>query len=369
MPTDLPGPGPQPTDVQPLAPVRVLAFDGGPSASLQIRILRYVEEKRPGFLGRTEVFAGTSDGAFHALYLAAKAARGPGSHRRNLAVIDDCIKFSNQILAAFHPNMCDELRLLSGLGPLIPGERLQAVLAQHYGDQRLESLDRKAAVVSFCKTTGLPRVIANLGPRPDNLRWTLVEAGLASSAFPVLLPIYLHGREGLEFIDGGFSANNPTLAAVSCYIADQDRAPPADGVTYSPVLALSLGAKQTKGRRHPMKLAIRQRLRRLCGYPSFLNWGYLAWLLHEPLLEAESILLGSAEESAQELRRVLGQRFLRFQPDMNELATTMQIISRPTDVVIRELNALAASVIRSGEVDPVLAWLVAQGWVDTTPDA
>lgn len=367
MPPDAPDPGPHPTDLQPLAPARVLAFDGGPSASLQIRILRYVEEKRPGFLASTQVFAGTSDGAFNALYLAANSAPGPDAHERNLKVIDDCIAFSNEILEVFHPNACDELRFLSGLGPLIPGERLRCVLEQHYGDVRMDELRRSAAMMSFCKTTGAPCVITNLKPVLGP-RWSLVEAALASSAFPVILPIYLHGPSGLEFIDGGFSANNPTLAAVSCYIADQGREPPADGVTYSPVLALSLGARQTPRRPRPLHDAIRQLLRRLRGDPSFLDWGYLAWLLHDPLREAESILLGSAEESAQELRRVLGDDFMRYQPAMNEIGATRQIFSRPTRVVIRELDELAARLIDSHDVDLVLDWIADRGWVETTPE-
>jgi hypothetical protein len=45
---------------------RILSFDGGPNTLSYLGCLLALEEQVPGFLARTDLFAGTSDGAFAA---------------------------------------------------------------------------------------------------------------------------------------------------------------------------------------------------------------------------------------------------------------------------------------------------------------
>ncbi|HMY18935.1 MAG TPA: hypothetical protein PKA58_21560, partial [Polyangium sp.] len=50
----------------------ILSIDGGPAAPVQVRMLRKVEERYPGFLASTDMFAGTSDGAMVGMFLASR---------------------------------------------------------------------------------------------------------------------------------------------------------------------------------------------------------------------------------------------------------------------------------------------------------
>lgn len=361
MPTDA---SPPVRDEANLTRSRILSFDGGPSSALQIRIFKRLEEEVPGLLASVTHFAGTSNGSFVSLYL---ASHRTSDHARNLEVIQRCIEFNDKILAAFNPSACDWLRLMSGWGPMIKGEALEEVLVSGLGDQRVADLQAHLTIVSFCLSTGSAAVFSNAVPEPwfDPKAWSLVDLALASSAFPLVLPIYRHARTGMQFVDGGFTANDPVLAAASRFIGAQDRGAPVD------MLAMSLGAWQTLWKKSELREWIVKLIQRTSSANRFVNWGYLEWLLHNPLLKLELILLGSSSETSQQGRHMLGDTFRRYQPPMHELMDALEImgvLGNRTEDVIKSLDEGAAKL--TDPASPLslgfretVSWLKGKGWV------
>ena len=108
---------------------RILAFDGGPSTASSLRYLREIEKAVPGFLAKTYAFAGTSDGAFVALYLANQHI----TPENGLQIIEDCIAFDNEVFRTFQPGVGGLAKLFSGLRPADSSSRLKKCLEKGYG--------------------------------------------------------------------------------------------------------------------------------------------------------------------------------------------------------------------------------------------
>ena len=196
---------------------RVLTMDGGPSPLLQIRLLREVERLCPGFLERTDLFAGTSDGGFISLFLAASLTRGKSAAQ----ALDDAVTFGNELIYALDLDWCSVARLLLGFSAAHSARGLRALLEKKdvYGDLRMTELTRGAMVVSFDAFNWRPRYFRNFEPfchrgADDTSGATLVDAALSSSAFPLFLPIH-YGFRGRHYLDGGLVANNPCLLYTS----------------------------------------------------------------------------------------------------------------------------------------------------------
>ncbi|MEO5726220.1 MAG: hypothetical protein ABI134_36510, partial [Byssovorax sp.] len=91
--------------------MNILSIDGGVSASLHARVLRQIEEARPGFLAATDLFAGTSDGAFAALYLASRQSAGGGA-AESARALGECVEMLHEILAIFRVSPGAALRVV-----------------------------------------------------------------------------------------------------------------------------------------------------------------------------------------------------------------------------------------------------------------
>ena len=186
---------------------RILSLDGGPSAALTIRLFRTIEMRYPGFLASADVFAGTSDGSFMALYL---ASRLNDDTEHNLRVLDGAIELSNDILRVLNIKLLGFLSGLLGAWAFQQSSGLEELLERTYGSMTLADLDKKVVICSVV-TKGMRGVVFhNFDPRPTN-RVSMVDAAMASSAFPVLMP--RHKLNYGEYLDGAMAANNPTMAA------------------------------------------------------------------------------------------------------------------------------------------------------------
>ena len=115
-------------------------MDGGIATALNLRLLRHLESRRPGFLSRTELFAGPSDGALAAMFLASRM--GPDSHQ-NLQALDDCIAFFHDVLAVFQLRARTLADFATGRGPGALAARMQDVFESHLGEETLEGLARR----------------------------------------------------------------------------------------------------------------------------------------------------------------------------------------------------------------------------------
>lgn len=195
--------------------MNILCIDGGVGASLHAPVLRQIEEARPGFLAATDIFAGTSDGAFAALYLASRSAGTPAESARALG---DCVEMLYEILAIFRVSPASALRVVTGQSPRALAASMRAVLERHLGAETLGDLaerGRKVAVVSIHRKTWKRKVFKSFDFESDaERRRTLVDVALSSAAFPVVLAEHRSDVDGEAYLDGALLANNPTLVAV-----------------------------------------------------------------------------------------------------------------------------------------------------------
>jgi patatin-like phospholipase/acyl hydrolase len=145
----------------------ILSWDGGPSPLLWIRILKHVEQQvfaltGKSFISRTDLFAGTSNGAYMSLFLASRLCN---REQNGVQVIDDCIQDSNNLLRAFHASPMGMLRLLFGLRPLNDGTRVKKVLTDHLGTQTLETLNKKVMAITYDVQNNQMILMHNATPR------------------------------------------------------------------------------------------------------------------------------------------------------------------------------------------------------------
>lgn len=311
---------------------RILSFDGAAAAALQIRLLYHCENARPGFIAKTDVFAGTSDGALMALYLAQNIKNVDGS----LEVIGKAIDFSNQIAPTFQLNPLSVLKLATGWFPLRGGGHYERLLEKNYGaDDTLKDLPSDVIVVAFSVDDWCPKIFSR-----EDAGTTVVDAAMASSAAPLALP--LHRVRKQVFVDGGLAATNPTLLTLRHL-----------GQESTDVRVLSLGVRISKEARRsiingfmPGRLTFRN-----------LSWGWVQWLPLRPLLLGQMLFQGQIETVECECRRLLSEsEYHRFRPEMDELASILELMFLPTSCIIRKLDDLA-SEIWAAQSGPLLAWV------------
>ena len=311
---------------------RILSFDGAAAAALQIRLLYHCENARPGFVAKTDLFAGTSDGALMALYLAQNIKGGDGG----LEVISKAIDFSNQLAPTFHLNPLSVLRLATGLFPLSSGGHYRRLLEKNYGaDDTLAELPNDVIAVAFSVDDWSPKIFSRQGART-----TVVDAAMASSAAPLAFP--LHRVRKQVFVDGGLAATNPTLLTLRHIGHDS-----------TDVRVLSLGVRVSeKARRSIIDGFVPRRLT-FCN----LSWGWIQWLLLRPLLLGQMLFQGQIETVECECRRLLSEsEYHRFRPEMDELGSILELMFLPTSFVIQQLDELA-SEIWAAQSGPLLAWV------------
>jgi patatin-like phospholipase/acyl hydrolase len=175
---------------------------GGVKGVLEARVIQRLEAAEP-FLGKVDLFAGTSTGGILALALAAGVSPADcvALYRDNA----DAIFSSRGFLDAVTP---DEYVRAD-----YSQEGLRKVLQDVFGNKRLPELDREVLVPCFDLARFRPKFL----DLSDD--WSLVDAALATSAAPTYFPVHLV-RESLTgratskgsiraLIDGGVFANNP----------------------------------------------------------------------------------------------------------------------------------------------------------------
>ncbi len=361
-----------------LPSLRVLTIDGGPAALVQVHLLRRMQEEVPGFLEQTEMFAGTSDGAFLSLFLASRLARGVSGMR----ALEEAKHFMRRVLEALHATPCGMLSLLSGLGPLDHAHRLRAMLSspEGYGDMKLRDLDRRMLVVSLGADTWAPRLFRNFptaSPAPDagDGDLTLVDVALASSAFPLYLPIH-GGRGGAigdagHFVDGGLVANNPAMCALANALQYQMATHKHVNVHHlrdwlPSVRMLSLGAFECGKERSLIERSWLGGLLKLACEASPLrawplkrrdvNWGWLQWLVLRPLFLVDLMAQGSVAVVSHQCRDLLDEDFFRFAPAIEEINTALRATLAPPGEVCAQLEARAAEIASGDYFKSVVSW-------------
>jgi hypothetical protein len=374
--------------------MRIMSWDGGPAAALQIRILKAVEEhaaaRHQDVLTNTDLFAGSSDGAYMALFLALRLWQGRPS---GPALVQEAIEFSNALLDTFQVSCCDLLRFASGWRPLLQIGELQRVLQKYLGTATLGDLagpgptgaaPRHVVVVSFDIKTWRPKVFRNCGPYlpPEELDLTtsLVDVALASSAFPLLVPIHVAPLGG-QYIDGAVVANNPTMAAISVALrwmrsTHKDVLRSRD--LLGEVVSLSLGADSSPEEREHISSGCVERLWRkiatplrretvLGGGSGSLPWGYIQWFLARPLYLLDLAFQASVEEVSIEAASLLDDQYFRLSPGFPEMTELFGVLFGSPQKLESWLDKEAVEAVASPEYRLMLAWLQKYWLGDLTP--
>jgi|GEM_PF-3561025 len=197
---------------------KILAFDGGPSPVVSLRVLKKLEARFPGFLERVDLLAGTSHGGIISLKLATLLTNGVPAAR----AIDECIDFDNEFLRSFRMSPVNLLRLLSGILPVASSERMSGFLEKHFmapdgGLLRIRDLKKQVTISAFDLNIGALRTVHSFeANKPNEPNVTLLSAALACSSFPVLVPFFKPDTKGAKpIVDGGFGANSGAMPALS----------------------------------------------------------------------------------------------------------------------------------------------------------
>jgi Patatin-like phospholipase len=177
---------------------------------------------------RKLIFAGTSSGAWSALYMA-KQKNPDDVLRHERPALSKLTQFWIGAIEAMSPKNSSVPKLLGALAgqtSLSGNERLLEYFKNEFGNDTLGSLHHNVVVTSFQLDSqepwrrAQPKIFRNFGPNPDNDE-LIVDVALRTAAAPVVLPIY-RAQNGLGpcYLDGGLFANNPAMCALSDVIAE-----------------------------------------------------------------------------------------------------------------------------------------------------
>lgn len=358
---------------------RILSIDGGPAAPLQIRILRKLEQAYPGFLASTHQFAGTSDGALIALFLASRLPKDfEAAKRISLDVLDDAITFSNATIRALQPTTYSTLRFLSGMGALVDVAPLRRILEQAFGDMKLADLERDCHVTLFSVDGMSGESVVKLG-KFCPLNWNVVDVLLATSALPMYMP--LHRIENERYVDGVISANDSTFNAVTatafiCSMRAQEieSKPPSPPLPSSPSeLSPELNAMVARARSPSLEercagfrvlsLGLQQHnrsvyvsetlLKRYFGdrfsvYDEKTDWGWFQWLMNRPRL-LPAMIYGAGNDNMSFLLEQLFLRiYFRYAPSDEVIGEVWRVMTRHAQELLDHAEELATVLWQQG---------------------
>lgn len=330
------------------------------TAALLVALRALLDEhgdRRP-LLNQVDIFAGTSGGAFNALYLASH--RDPDDGLRDLgqfwAEVTRCNRDGFSLLRS--------LAVPLGQSSLLSSKPMRDYFISFFGaNLRLGDLPRGVVIPTFAldgQRGGVrrwkPKVFHNTGDCGNDLDERVVDVALRSGSPPLSYPIYqgLDG-EGVGYVDGGVWANNPSIAALAQALRDlggdghRERAADLSGL-----LLLSLGNGLV-----PSFLAPRFR-------DGVANWGFAEWLLDlkEPLALITMMLEAGVQAAHFEARHMLQGQYMRVSPVLDGRLDVSDIAG--VDAAMERVAALPSA---REELDLARAWLARTGWLDAEPVA
>jgi patatin-like phospholipase/acyl hydrolase len=317
-------------------------------------MLKQIEQQRPGFLRKTELFAGTSSGSTTALVLATQD--DPSTKLADLERL-----WGTDITSTIGNTVPGFLTAIFGFGSLFSNEPLSNTLAktEYLGDIDIANLKKRVAIPTFDISVGpngiwSPAVFTNLGhpepgePAPPFTRAS--EVALASSASPIVMPIFK------GFVDGGVYANNPSMVAASTIIYRTRKL--AEKVVNHD-LPVSVDGKE--GRRLTMlSIAGGQSTANL--RVSDASWGYGQWMFNllDPLLAMNMFLQGGMQAVDLQGEILLGPNgYWRVDPQYVAKGPGIPWLQSNPD----DLRASAYSPAGQQAVADAVKWIDAVGWL------
>ena len=207
-------------------------------------------------------------------------------------------------------------------------EGLIGVLEDQFDDATLGDALTGTMVTTYDMQSRRPIFLKSWDPRDVAVQMS--DAALATSAAPTFFqPVQLNiGGQARTLIDGGIFVNTPTVSAY----AEAIRIFPDE----TDFFVLSLGTGEST-----------QQL----DYQDAVNWGKLEWL--PELLEC--MFDGMSDASDYQMRRLLGENYIRLQGDLNPGNERMD---DATEENIEDLEELAQEMIALPVVDEICNRLV-----------
>ena len=266
---------------------RILSLDGGGLRGLiSARILERLSDE-PGlsdWIGRTDLFAGTSTGGILALAL---ASGKPASDIFRL--------YMEKGPEIFDDSVFDDIRDLGKLvGAEYSNKGLKKALRKVFGTTLLRSLPKRVAVTAFDldneaadlrERTWAPKIFHNFPGEDSDGEQKAAEVALYTSAAPTYFP------SAGGYIDGGVFANNPSMVGLAQAMDSRNR--PDERADIEGVVLLSVGTGTS--------------LSYIRG--KSVDWGYGQWM--KPLINI--LMDGVAGISDFQCKQILGERYHRVQ--------------------------------------------------------
>lgn len=192
-----------------MAVYRILSLDGGGIRGLlSAALMEGLEKRKPGWLDRIDLVAGTSTGGILALGL----AKGMSPSE----LVELYYELGPKI---FKDNLFDNIKDLGGLtGAQYGTKHLRRELNGAFGQTRLQDLKKRVLITSFdldneassqSERSWKPKFFHNFPGNDSDGSRRAADVALYTSAAPTFFP----SVDG--FIDGGVVANHPGMAAVA----------------------------------------------------------------------------------------------------------------------------------------------------------
>jgi predicted acylesterase/phospholipase RssA len=264
---------------------------GGIKGILTARLMERLESMCPGWVARTDLFAGTSTGGIIALALASgmTPAECVELYRENGKVI-----FASRGIGD---------ALSGGLDELVRADYaqdgLRSVLEKTFGDKKLADLNKRVLIPALDLRRWGPKFFDR--EHDGDLR--VVDVALATSSAPTYLPSHgwATGKDVTCYADGGLFANNPSDSALA-YVAASTKYSrrPAD----TRMLSFGTGASSPP----PPK--------GMLDGDTQLDWGHNQWILSSPHYLLAALFDGTVAASHFRSKQQLGDHYCRVQPDL-----------------------------------------------------
>ena len=296
---------------------RILAMDGGGVRGVYAaRLLHRLAVAAPGFLGRVDLFAGTSPGGILALGLA-----------RGMTPSDLVALYADNARDIFDDSWWDDIVDLGKvIGADYDNRRLRRLLDRTFGRATLGSLKKRVLIPAFDLDDGAagnartwkPKFFHNYPGHGSDASERIVDVAMRTSAAPTYFPSF----QG--YVDGGVVANNPSMAALAQAIDAG-----TGGQAIGDVRLLSIGTGSS---------------------PAYvegqdLDWGFAQWA--RPLVAL--MIEGSMGVADYQCQRLLGASYHRLAPRL-PVAVDLDAANR-----VRELVGYANKV----DVAATASWIKA----------
>jgi patatin-like phospholipase/acyl hydrolase len=298
----------------------------------------------PALLDNVFMFAGTSAGAFNALFLA--------KWQHPDEALPHILEFWRLLMNANNPleslSACRMAGALTGQNAFLSTARLHGFFRDYFGNMRLGDLKQKVLISSLqldhgrgAARTWKPKIYNNFHNERDN-DLKVTDVAMRSSSPPLITPVY----QG--YVDGGVVANNPAMLAIAQVLHERQPVP-GDLDPLRKILMLSIGNAKVPHYLDPGTA------------DGMADWGYSEWLLNlrDPLVMVTMLMDASVVTINYEAHRLLGECYFRLDP----------LLAKPLGVtngreVAPAVQKFMADPVTQSDLERATAWFETSGWVE-----